>query len=283
MMHDQADELRQLVRARSAAGHERGPVVPLIVVCGGKGNVGATTIAANLTVALARRGRRAVFVDADLEHGGNAHFGQQRERGSVVDVLAGRRGARDVLQRGPAGIQVLSGAWPAGESDHYSSAAHDRLIHELKNLSPHGEVIVVDAGSSRNPCMRRLWQAADLVLMVTTTEPASVMECYAAIKVLTPSDERPPIHTLVNLAADAAVAIGVQARIAEACRRFLGLRAVAAAHVERCDSTASTEGTLIYPARSPSARALDRLADTLWAQLHLDAWGPSVARRQAAA
>jgi flagellar biosynthesis protein FlhG len=283
MMHDQADELRQLVRARAAADHDRGPAVPLVVVCGGKGNVGATTIAANLTVALARRGRRAVFVDADLEHGGNAHFGQQWERGSIVDVLAGRRGVRDALERGPSGIQVLSGVWPAGEASHSSSAAHDRLIHELKNLSPHGEVVVADAGSSRNACMRRWWQAADLVLMVTTTEPASVMERYAAIKVLTPSDDRPPIHTLVNLAADAAVAVGVQARVAEACRRFLGLRAVVAAHVERCDSTASTEGTLVFPARSLSARALDRLADTLWAQLHLDAWGPSAARRQAAA
>jgi hypothetical protein len=40
-------------------------------------------------VALARQGRRAVFVDADLDHGGNNQLSQYSDRGSVIDVLAG--------------------------------------------------------------------------------------------------------------------------------------------------------------------------------------------------
>jgi flagellar biosynthesis protein FlhG len=270
MIHDQADELRQLVKLRAATGAPAGAAVPLVVVSGGKGGVGTTTVAANLAVALARQGRRAVFVDADLDHGGNSHLCQHAERGSVIDVLSGRRSVHEVLGRGPSGIQVLSGAWASGEISECSAAAQRRFVADLKNLAPHAEVVVVDAGSSRNHFAHGMWQAANAVLVVTTAEPSSIMDCYAAIKALLPSDGSVPLHTLVNLSEDSAAASDAQARIALACRRFLGVWTVVAGDVPQCQRLASSEPMLIYPARSEAGRALDRVADTLWAQLQMD-------------
>jgi flagellar biosynthesis protein FlhG len=267
MIHDQADELRHLVRRRAKSGVPAGPNVPLVVVSGGKGGVGTTTTAANLAVALARQGRRAVFVDADLDHGGNAHLGAHPERGSVVDVLTERRTVHEVLERGPSGIQVLSGAWASGELADCSATAQQRFVADLKSLSPHADVVVVDAGSGRNHFVRRFWHAADLVLVVTTTDKVSIMDCYAAIKVLVAGDASVPIHTLVNLAAEPAMAADIQSRVSAACRRFLGLRAAAAGHVPPCGASDQTEKVLIYPPHSESARSLDRVAETLWTQL----------------
>jgi flagellar biosynthesis protein FlhG len=277
-MHDQADELRHLVRQRAASGARYGSGVPLLVVSGGKGGVGTTTIAANLAVALARQGRRAVFVDADLDHGGSANLCQHPQIGSVVDVLKGKRTVHEVLERGPSGIQVLSGAWASGELTDCSAAAQQKFIAELKSLAPHAEVVVIDAGSSRNHFVRGFWHAANGVLVVTTTDSVSIMDCYAAIKVLLSGDAPVPIHTLVNLASDAQLAADVQSRIAAACQRFLGVRATAAGHVTRSETSGAAEPVLIYPARSESARAMDRIADTLWAQLQLDAARDSAAR-----
>ena len=222
-MHDQAAELRQLVRQRAAGGAPGSPAAPLVVVSGGKGSVGTTTIAANLAVALARQGRRAVFVDADLDHGGHANLANSPERGSVADVLAGRRTVHEVLERGPSGIQVLSGAWASGESSECSPAAQDRFVTELKHLAPHAEVVVVDAGSSRTHFARRLWQAASAVVVVTTSDSPAVMNAYAAIKTLARSESAGTIQTLVNLAGEAAESEDVQSRIATACRKFLAL------------------------------------------------------------
>ena len=64
MIHDQADELRQLVRQRGADSAVA--QAPLVVVTGGKGGVGATTLAANLAVALARSGHKVGIVDGDI-------------------------------------------------------------------------------------------------------------------------------------------------------------------------------------------------------------------------
>jgi flagellar biosynthesis protein FlhG len=283
MMHDQADELRQLVRESPNSGTASGPTAPLLVVSGGKGGVGTTTIAANLTVALARQGRRAVFVDADLDHGGNANLCQHPQLGSVVDVLQGKRTVHEVLERGPAGIQVLSGTWASGEWTDCSATAQQRFVRELKALATHAEIVVVDVGSSRNHFVRRFWHAADAVLVVTTTDSVSIMDCYAAIKVLLAGDASLPIGMLVNLAADAQLAGDVQSRIAAACRRFLGLRATPAGHVPRCEAAGSAaEPVLIYPARSESARAMDRVADSLWAQVQLRAESNNTSRQPAA-
>jgi flagellar biosynthesis protein FlhG len=276
MIHDQADELRHLVRLRATSGAAVGMIVPLVVVAGGKGGVGATTVGVNLALALARQGRRAVFVDADLDHGGNSRLTQHPEQGSVLDVLAGRRSVHEVLGRGPLGVQVLSGAWAEGAPVEFSAAAQHRFISDLKNLGAHSDVVVIDAGSSRSPFARGLWQAASVVLAVTTTDPGSIMECYAAIKVQLDAAEKSSVYTLANLSDEPEAAAEVQARIAEACRRFLGLQAIAAGVVETCPPTASAP-PLLFPSGSQAARSLDQVADTLWAQTQLTA--PYASRR----
>lgn len=275
MIHDQADELRHLVRQRALAASQSARPVPLVVVAGGKGGVGTTTVAANLAIALARQGQRSAFIDCDLDHGGNAALTQHPERGSVVDVLAGRRTVHEVLERGPSGIQVLSGAWASGELVESTAAAQQRLVGQLQNLGPHVEVAVVDAGSSRGALARRLWLAAATTLVVTTADASSTMESYAAIKVLLAGANQPRVCTLVNRTADAAVADDVQARIGEACRKFLGLQATTAGQLAECEPTGARNGVLIFPTRSDAARTLDCVAEQLWVELQ-----PSIAASQ---
>jgi flagellar biosynthesis protein FlhG len=222
-----------------------------------------------------------VFVDADLDHGGQTQLAHTSEGGSVLDVLAGRRSVHEVLQRGPSGIQVLSGAWGVGAATEVPRAAHDRFVAELAHLAPHAEVVVVDAGRGRGTLARRLWQAAGAVVVVTTPDDAAVMQCYAAIKVLAP-DKAAAVHTLVNLAGDAS-GRDVHARVAEACRRFLGIQTIAAATTVACDAMPAGDGVLVLGARSDPARALDRAADMLWARLQQETLAAPNRRRVASA
>src|SRR5262245_34962276 len=97
-MHDQADELRQLVRVSARSSDPpRGPQPLHVAVTGGKGGVGVTTIAVNLAVALAQNGRRTVLVDADFSGPDVAGMCRLDEGDSVADILAGRRTVHEVL------------------------------------------------------------------------------------------------------------------------------------------------------------------------------------------
>ena len=223
-MHDQADELRLLARLWAAETKSafRGP--RKIVVSAGKGGVGTTTIAVNLAAALGRQGCRTILVDADFRGADAALLCGIESRDTIADVLSGRRSVHEVLQPGPAGIQVVPGVWSPGAIPDCSPAAQQRLLREIDQLGRHADVVVLDVGSGLNHIVQRFWQAADEVLLVTTAEAVSIMDSYAAVKLFLSEQSSVAVRTIVNQSPQTEVAAGVHSRIAQACQRFLGLK-----------------------------------------------------------
>lgn len=222
-MHDQANDLRRLVRreiASKAAPRAERP--KMIAVASGKGGVGTTTVAVNLSVAFARRGRRTTLVDAD---GGDARIlCRLDERHTLADVLAGRCVVREALQPGPGGIVVLPGAWGQGDVADCSAESQQRLIGQLTDLGNQTDLIVVDAGNGSSRLAKRFWQAADQVLLLTTPDLTAVMDAYASIKVLAAGDDSIAIRPLVNMVNGPGDVGDVYSRLSRACLRFLGIR-----------------------------------------------------------
>lgn len=264
-MHDQANHLRQLVRDCAAAdAFAAGPRPRVVLVGSGKGGVGTTTIAVNLAVAAARAGRKTVLVDADKDGGDVAVLCGLQERYTIADVLSGRRTATEVLQVGPGAVRVLPGVWGLERLCDFPAAAGQRLLGQLRNLGTPPELVVLDVGNGSSQILRPLCRAADVVLMVTTAEAPSVIDTYASIKAMVTSETTGQIHALVNRAADAEVARGVQARLAMACRRFLGIRLQSAGHVS--DDPMAAEGETPFVIAAPNCKAtrqIERLAAEL--------------------
>jgi flagellar biosynthesis protein FlhG len=265
-MHDQADELRALARQWAAeAKPNDGP--RKIVVSAGKGGTGTTTIAVNLAAALGRQGCRTILVDADFSGADVAILCGIESRDTIGDVLSGRRSVHEVLQPGPAGIQIVPGIWSPGTIPDCSPAAQQRLLRELDHLGRHAEVIVLDAGSGLNHIVQRFWQAADELLVVTTVEAVSIMDAYAAVKLLL-ADKAPPIvRTVVNQSPQAEVAVGVHARIAQACQRFLAMRIHRSGSVpwDPAVALANRNGKplVLESPDSPAARAIEQITEQI--------------------
>lgn len=222
-MRDQATELRKLVLA-APHGVTVGaaPVPQLMVLTGGKGGVGTTTLAVNLAVALADQGARVVLVDADLQRADVTSLCGLGAATGVADVLSSRRDIHEVLMRGPCGLQIVPGVWATGKSNGYSEKAQYRLLRQLRALGRHAEWVLVDVGHGAPDVLGRFWHAADHVLLVSTPEPVSVMDTYATIKTLLTDDLNCGLHLVVNRAANEEEARDVHRRIDQSCRRFLG-------------------------------------------------------------
>jgi flagellar biosynthesis protein FlhG len=271
-MHDQADKLRSLVRAATHADAGLYSSPPRkIVVSGGKGGVGTTTIAVNLTVALARQGCRALLVDADMNRADVATLCHLETRDTIEDVLSARRTVHEVLHRGPAGIQVLPGAWSVGKVPDCSPAAQERLLRELDRLGRHAEIVVLDVGSGLNHVVRRFWHAADSILLLATPDNIAIMDAYAAIKVFTADRPAAPISTLINRA-DPDAAAQAHARIDFACQRFLHRQVDAAGNVaddRRVAEAAELRQPFVLDSGdSEAARNVEEIAERLlsWSQ-----------------
>ncbi len=222
-MSDQATELRKLVlRAMRESHPSAGPAPRLILFTGGQTGVGVTTLAVNLAVALAEQGSRIVLIDADSQGPGVAALCGLDAHRTIADVLVARRDIHEALQLGPAGIQVIPGLWRPGHEPEVSSMALERLMRQITKLGRHADSVLVDVGNGANDLVRRLSLAADDVVIVSTTEAASVMDAYARIK-LTLSGHSPALLSLlVNRSASEQQSVDVFQRIDQSCQRFLG-------------------------------------------------------------
>jgi flagellar biosynthesis protein FlhG len=229
---DQARHLRQIVAlsartawtARAASGARRAVEAPnVIVLASGKGGVGVTTLAVNLAVTLALEGRRTVLIDADLQGAAATNLCRLDATSGVAELLSGEKGIHEVLVPGPAGVQVVPGAWAPATPAAWSPPAPERLLRSCQELGPHAEVVVVDGGSAPLAIVRRLWRAARRAAIVTSPDVAAVMGTYAAIKSAHWAGDPLALDCIVNLAADENQAREAHFKLARACRRFLGL------------------------------------------------------------
>lgn len=234
-MFDQANELRELVRREadrlqtSAKGRPE-----FLVVSGGRDGVGTTTVALSLAIEATRLGRRVLLVDADSNRGDVASICRLEERYTLADVLSARRSVGEAIQPGPAGIWVLPGGWMGngdGLEEISAGQFRTRLTQPLKALDERFDLVVMDAGNGANRAVAERWQAADAVLLLTTTDQSSIMDAYAAVKQSGVKEASTPVHCLVNMSPDDETAANVFGRLEQSCRRFLGIRLQYAGHL----------------------------------------------------
>ncbi len=271
-MSDQAAELRNLVlRANWPAAAALDPAPKQIVVAAGREGTGATTIAVNLAVALARNGQRAVLIEADLAGGGfESIIGLQSSMG-MRDVVSARKDIHEVLALGPGGIQVAS-AGTSSLPQQINDRSAVRLQKQIAALGRYADVVVVDAGHRGGHLAAGLWQAATEVLLVTTPDAVAIMETYSLVKSLCGRQlTAPPLYLLANRVASSPEARDVHARLDRSVHRFLGLSLLmAGALPEEALATRAQAARIPLAMHQPQAnwsRELDRLAESMLARL----------------
>ncbi len=92
--------LSELIPPRTA-----GPVT--IAVASGKGGVGKTSVVVNLAVALARLRQRVAILDADFGLGNVDVLLGLTPSSNVGHVLVGDKKMKDIVVKGPLGVQVI--------------------------------------------------------------------------------------------------------------------------------------------------------------------------------
>ena len=199
------------------------PAAPgrLIGIASGKGGVGKTWFAITLAQALARSGRRVLLADGDL---GLANVDVQLGLSADADlgeVLSRRRGLEAVVQRHPAGFDVLPGHSGSGVLATAAGSWGEHLSLLLRDAATRWQEVVVDIGAGLDPAARGLAAACDLLLVLATDEPTSLTDAYAVLKLHGRDAPGREARVVINMAADAAAGARTHATLARACSTFL--------------------------------------------------------------
>jgi flagellar biosynthesis protein FlhG len=167
-----------------ARGRRTGPRARSVLsVGGGKGGVGKSLISANLAIALARRGKRVVLVDADLG-GANLHTAlglelPHRTLSDFIDHKVDR--LEDVVT--PTGIEnlgLVSGALDNLEAATPRHAQKMRLLRHVRALDV--DYAILDLGAGTHTNVLDLFLTSDHGVLVLVPEPTAVENAYRFVK-----------------------------------------------------------------------------------------------------
>jgi flagellar biosynthesis protein FlhG len=174
---------------------------------------------------LAANEHRTLLLDADLHRQDAATMcGLQEDLEPPQDWEPGGDLSR-LTCPGPHGVLVMTARAACGHANGRAIWSLSQLLDRCLHDASLADWIIVDAGNDSRWHVGALWQRAHEVLVVTTPEIVSVIDTYATVKRAVHGGEgkTPRIRVIVNQAPEADAAQDAHRRLANSCRRFLGL------------------------------------------------------------
>jgi chromosome partitioning protein len=160
-----------------------------LVIASQKGGVGKTTVALNLAVALAERGRRTLLVDLDPQGAIGLSLAKgDTELTGLAEVLSGVLApSAGVLETRLAGLSLLPrGRLDATDVDSFEQevAAHGAFERALSACEAGFDLVLIDTPSGLGRVTTTALGAAHYVLLAFQTESLSMRSIGQALQVI---------------------------------------------------------------------------------------------------
>lgn len=222
---DQAETLRSMNKHRAEpdkiAGGSKSTWV--LSVTSGKGGVGKTAVVANVAVALGKKGKKVLIIDADLGLANvDVVFGLTPKY-NLNHFFAGEQDLNTILIDGPLGVKILPAGSGVQDFTHLDAHQRMRFMDELDSLHDQFDVVLIDteAGISENVTYFNV--AAQDILVVTSPEPTAITDAYALMKLLSTQYHERRFCLVVNSVQDEEEALDVYRKLTMVANRYLDI------------------------------------------------------------
>jgi len=201
-MRDQASKLREMALSLKK-NIEREILNPqkktrVIVISSGKGGVGKSTIALNLSLCIAMQGKKVVLLDADM---GLANIDVMLglvPQYNIYHVLQKQKSIYDIIMKGPENLDIIPGGSGIAELANLPEDKLRYIIQEVSKLEGFYEYMLVDTGAGISSQVLGFLLAGDEVIIVTTPEPTSFTDAYGLIKSIDQLNYKGKISLIMN-------------------------------------------------------------------------------------
>ena len=170
----------------------------VIAVTSGKGGVGKTSIAANLSIALSRLERDVMLLDADLSLANIDVLLDLQPKFNLSHVLSGDIDLESAIIDGPGGVRIVPASSGNFSMTDLPNTFHASLINSFAELSRQPDVLIVDTAAGIADNVARYVQAAQEAIVVVCDDPSSITDAYALIKVFSRNYGISQYHIVTN-------------------------------------------------------------------------------------
>ncbi len=270
---DQASVLRSLIEKNTVNNQPSSEVITnsteriarSIAICSGKGGVGKSLFALNLSISLSQAGKKVCLLDANLGLGNLDLLSGLNGYWNLSHVLTGARRLEEIILNGPAGISILPGASGLSELADLRSSGRERIIQELTQLEQKYDYFIIDNGTGISRNVRHFAASADTVLLLSSLEATSLADTYAALKVYRAADLQ-DVRIVFNRA-DIKTARPAIENIRKTARQFLqcdvNVLGCIPEDLNMQQSVSTREPLLLNAPHSPAGLAITQLARLL--------------------
>ncbi len=194
----------------------------VITISGGKGGVGKTNLSVNLALALSDRGSKVCLFDADLGLANvNILLGLYPDY-DLEDVILNNKSIDDILIKNYNGIDIIPGSSGVERLANLERADIERVIESFSELEEY-DYFIFDTSSGISKSVISFCLAASEVVMVITTEPTSLTDAYALLKVLCFNHYKGVAKIVVNQCKNTTVASRTYNKLKEVVHKYLAI------------------------------------------------------------
>jgi flagellar biosynthesis protein FlhG len=260
---DQADSLRQLVKSGKMA---KSPL-KIYAVTSGKGGVGKTNLTANLAVCAAKMGRRVLIIDADLGLANIEIVLGVKPRFHLGDLLDKGLSIDDVMVEGPQGVMLIPAGSGVQTLTHLTTEQKMQFVQALEPIEDRFDLVLIDSGAGIGENVLFFVGAAQEAILVVSPEPTSLVDAYAAVKVLSQQAGVTTFNVIINPVVDELGARATFQKLTAVTGKFLQAKVNHLGYVPRDENLhraimAQRPVCEMFPS-SPAARAIAVVAERL--------------------
>jgi septum site-determining protein MinD len=151
-----------------------------IIVASAKGGVGKTTVVSNLSVALARQGKKVIVVDGSLTTPDLfLHLGVPFHVHGLANLLKDNAPLESALFHHKSGMEVIPGALHQNVLKEFEGKAFSSLLKQLKKKY---DYVFVDSAAGLGREALSAMKRCDQLLIVTNPELPAVVDASKAIQ-----------------------------------------------------------------------------------------------------
>ncbi|MCM3793835.1 MinD/ParA family protein [Priestia megaterium] len=194
-MNDQAAVLREKVLKKNQNSLKD---CKTIAVLSGKGGVGKSNLSLNLSLALTKQKQRVLLFDMDIGMGNIDILIGQTASYTMVDLLEKKLSIQQIIKKGPQNLAYVAGGTGISSVFEWSPSDLAHLIQELNSLTNQYDYMIFDMGAGMSESVLKLLKAVDEMIVVTTPEPTSITDAYAAIKLAASYSVSAPVRLIIN-------------------------------------------------------------------------------------
>ena len=272
---DQAENLRNIIKKENAVPKH---VSRVMTVTSGKGGVGKSSVSVNLAIALAKRGKKVVVLDADFGLANIEIMLGIHPKYTLADLMFNGKTLSDVITAGEGDIGFISGGSGIREMTELSQAELSNLTARLRKLDSVADIIIIDTGAGISGNVMEFIMSSSEVFLVATPEPTSITDAYALLKTLGRRPdfikERSSIKLIANKVVDTNDGLELYSKLSGVSEKFLDipLQYTGAvpfdANISR--SVMKQVPVMISYPSSPSAIAIEKIAESLMGDMNVD-------------